>query len=73
MPTIKELERWLSTSQAKEKMGKSRQGAMWMAENKRVRAVKTAVGWLYDPEDVEKYVERDTGHETENRSGQVEG
>jgi hypothetical protein len=47
-------------------MGKSRQGAMWMAENKRVRAVKTAVGWLYDPEDVEKYVEgvRDTGRRT---------
>ncbi len=66
MPTLKELERWLSTSQAKEKMGKSRQGAMWMAENKRVRAVKTAVGWLYDPEDVEKYVEgvRDTGRRT---------
>jgi hypothetical protein len=30
------------------------------------RAVKTAVGWLYDPEDVEKYVEgvRDTERKT---------
>ena len=57
MPSLKELESWLSTSQAAKRMGKTRQGAMWMAENKRVRAVKTACGWLFDPKGVEE-VER---------------
>ena len=56
MPTLPELERWLSTSQAAKELGKTRQGAMWMAEHKRVRAVKTACGWLYDPEDVARLV-----------------
>jgi hypothetical protein len=54
MPSLKEFERWLSTGQAAKVMGKTRQGAMWMAENKRVRAVKTSVGWLFDPESVEE-------------------
>ncbi len=53
MPTLKELEQWLSTSQAARELGKSRQGAMWMAEHKRIRAVKTQAGWLYDPKSVE--------------------
>jgi hypothetical protein len=26
---------------------------MWMAEHKRIRAVKTQAGWLYDPKSVE--------------------
>ena len=54
MPTMKELERWLTTSQAASKLGKTRQGITWMAENKRIRAVKTQLGWLIDPEAVEK-------------------
>lgn len=52
MPSLKELETWLSTSQAASKLGATRQGTVWMAENRRVRAVKTAIGWLYDPGDV---------------------
>ena len=54
MPTMKELERWITTSQAASKLGKTRQGITWMAENKRIRAVKTKLGWLIDPEAVEK-------------------
>jgi hypothetical protein len=52
MPTLKELESWLSTGQAAKKLKVSRQGAINLAENRKVRAVKTACGWLYDPEPV---------------------
>jgi excisionase family DNA binding protein len=54
VPTMKEFERWLTASQAASKLGKTRQGITWMAENKRIRAVKTKLGWLIDPEAVEK-------------------
>ncbi len=50
MPTMKEFESWLTTSQAASKLGKTRQGVTWMAENKRIRGVKTQLGWLIDPE-----------------------
>lgn len=65
MPTLREFERWLSTSQAAERMGKTRQGALWLAKNKRVRAVETSIGWLYDPEDVERVTSARTEGETE--------
>jgi len=51
---MKELEKWITTSQAASKLGKTRQGITWMAENKRIRAVKTQLGWLIDPKAVEK-------------------
>jgi hypothetical protein len=54
MPTLKELEKWLSTSQTASRLGKSRQGVLWMLENGRLRGVHTALGWLVDPEDVER-------------------
>jgi excisionase family DNA binding protein len=53
MPTIRELENWLTTSQAASKLGRSRQGVTWMVENKKLRAVKTQLGWLIDPKSVE--------------------
>jgi hypothetical protein len=53
MPTIKELEYWLTTSQAASIMGKTRQGITWMAENRKLRAAKTQLGWLIDPKSVE--------------------
>ncbi len=58
MPTIKELEKWLSTSQAASELGKSRQGVLWLLENGHLRGVKTAIGWLIDPRAVEAYKER---------------
>ena len=55
MPSLKELETWLSTGQVSKKLGMSRQGVIYLAEQRKVRAVKTAVGWLYDPHSVEAY------------------
>jgi hypothetical protein len=37
------------------RLGMSRQGVIYLAEQRKVRAVKTAVGWLYDPDSVEVY------------------
>ena len=54
MPTISELEKWLTTSQTASKLNKTRQGVTWMVENKKLRAAKTQLGWLIDPESVEK-------------------
>jgi hypothetical protein len=55
MPSLKELETWLSTGQVSKKLGMSRQGVIYLAEQRKVRAVKTAAGWLYDPDSVEAY------------------
>ena len=52
MPTINELEHWLTTSQAASKLNKTRQGVVWMVENKKLRAAKTPLGWLIDPKSV---------------------
>ena len=35
-------------------------GVIDLAEQRRLRAVKTAAGWLYDPESVEAFAERDS-------------
>jgi hypothetical protein len=32
----------------------SRQGVVWLLENKRLRGARTALGWLVDPADVER-------------------
>ncbi len=55
MPTLKELEKWLSTGQASSRLGVSRQGALWLANNGHLRGVKTACGWLFDPSSIEDY------------------
>ncbi len=55
MPSLKELETWLSTGQVSKRLGMSRQGVIYLAEQRKVRAVKTAAGWLYDPDSVEAY------------------
>ena len=55
MPSLKELEAWLSTGQVSTSLGMSRQGVIYLAEQRKVRAVKTAAGWLYDPDGVEAY------------------
>ena len=58
MPTLKEFAGWLTTGQAASRMRKSRQGVTWLVENRRLRAVKTQLGWLLDPKSVEEYRER---------------
>jgi response regulator RpfG family c-di-GMP phosphodiesterase len=58
--SLKELEQWLSTGQVSSKLGRSRQGVIDLAEARRLRAVKTAAGRLYDPESVEAFAERES-------------
>ncbi len=55
MPSLTEIEKWLSTSQVSKKLGYSRQGVINLAESRKIRAAKTAAGWLYDPESVEVF------------------
>ncbi len=59
MPSLQELERWMSTGQVSRELGRSRQGVIDLAEQRRLRAVKTAAGWLYDPASVEAFAERE--------------
>jgi hypothetical protein len=63
MITLKELERWMTTGQVSKTLGRSRQGAIHLAEARKLRAVKTAAGWLYDPESVEAFAERESKSE----------
>jgi len=58
MPTIKELESWMTTGEAASALGKSVQGVKWMLENRRLRGVRTRLGWLVDPASVEERRER---------------
>ncbi len=59
MVKLKELERWMSTGQVSKYLGRSRQGVIYLAEARKLRAVKTTAGWLYDPESVEAFAERE--------------
>jgi excisionase family DNA binding protein len=55
MPSMKELERWMGTKQVADALGYSRQYIIKLAQERRIRAVKTGAGWLYDPASVEQY------------------
>jgi hypothetical protein len=71
VPTLKELESWLSTGQVARELGISRQGAINLAESRKVRAAKTACGWLYDPQSVRAALKQHNGefpiHETHHQ------
>ncbi len=58
MPSLQEFEQWLSNGQVSKRLGRSRQGVINLAESRQLRAVKTACGWLYDPESVEAFAEK---------------
>ena len=45
----------MGTGQVAEKLGYSRQYIIALAKEKKVRAVKTGAGWLYDPDSVEVF------------------
>jgi excisionase family DNA binding protein len=53
MPSLKELERWMGTGQVAERLGYSRQYVINLSKERKIRAVKTGAGWLYDPDSVE--------------------
>jgi excisionase family DNA binding protein len=55
MPNLRELERWMGTGQVADRLGYSRQYVINLAKEKRIRAVKTGAGWLYDPDNVETF------------------
>ena len=55
MPSLTELEKWLSTGQVSKRLGYSRQGAIDLAEARKIRSVRTAAGWLYDPASVDTF------------------
>jgi len=60
LPRLKELESWMSTGQVSKKLGRSRQGVINLARERRLRAVKTGAGWIYDPDSVADFVRRET-------------
>ena len=58
VPSLKELERWMGTGQVADNLGYSRQYIIDLAKERKIRAVKTGAGWLYDPESVEMFKTR---------------
>lgn len=52
---LKELEGWMGVGQMSKKLGRSRQGVINLLDEGRIRSVKTQIGWLVDPEDVERF------------------
>ncbi len=61
MPTLQEFETWLTTGDTASRLNKSRQGVVWLCENRKLRAARTALGWLVDPKDVERYAREHGG------------
>jgi excisionase family DNA binding protein len=55
MPRLKELERWMGTGQVADRLGYSRQYVINLAKDRKIRAVKTGAGWLYDPDSIETF------------------
>ncbi len=51
---IKEVESWLSPSQAGALLGTSGQWVTQLARNGKLDAVRTSLGWLVNPADVER-------------------
>jgi excisionase family DNA binding protein len=60
MVSMKELERWMTTGQVSKRLGRSRQGVIDLAEDRRLRAVKVGGQvWIYDPASVEAFGRRE--------------
>jgi hypothetical protein len=58
VPTMTEIEGWLTTGDAASRLGKTRQGIKFMLGEQRLRGVRTQLGWLIDPASIEEYEER---------------
>ena len=59
---VEEVANWLSPSQAGRVLGTSGQWVTHLARTRRLRGVKTALGWLVDPEDVERMAQERGRH-----------
>jgi excisionase family DNA binding protein len=55
VPSEREFSTWLTTSEAAERIGRTRQGVVWLCENGRLHAVRTKLGWLIDPKALERF------------------
>jgi hypothetical protein len=51
---VREVESWLSPSEAGEILGTSGQWVTQLARNDKLDAVRTSLGWLLNPADVER-------------------
>ncbi len=51
---LKELEHWLTATDAAEALGISRQAVHKRLAEGKMRAVRTRLGWLIDPAEVER-------------------
>lgn len=51
---VREVESWLSPSQAGAILGTSGQWVTQLARRQQVEAVRTSLGWLINPDDVER-------------------
>lgn len=65
MPSINELERWLTAGQVASRLGYTRQHILNLANNKRIRAVHVGSSyadgrgvWVYDPDSVSEYAKK---------------
>lgn len=56
---LRDLESWMSIGQVSKSLGRSRQGVLNIAEEGRIRGIKTQIGWLLDPASVEEFAERE--------------
>jgi hypothetical protein len=62
VPSIQEFENWLTTGETASKLGKTPQGIKWLLAERRLRGARTHLGWLIDPQDVERFArEQGTG------------
>jgi len=58
MVKLKELEKWLTSGEAAQILGRTKQGTINLAKSGRVRGVKTRAGWLYDPKSIEEFARK---------------
>lgn len=66
MPTIRELESWLTVQDAAGELGVTRRTLYAWLEDGRLRAARTRQGWLIDPVSVQEYGEK---RQRERRAG----
>ena len=59
---VEAVQSWLSPSQAGRVLGTSGQWITHLARSGELRGVKTALGWLVDPEDVEDLAKKSSGN-----------
>jgi Helix-turn-helix domain len=77
MPSLEEMRSWYTTELAAEALGRSRQGAINLALDGKIRAVKIASAypnakgcWVFSPESIAKFLEAE--REEQQRQAEAE-